>query len=114
MAITAADVMKLRKMTSAGMMDCKKALEEAQGENQQILDQKRGKDHGQDADELSHIPLKVGIRQHFPENVDLKADNEHGRSQDAENDQFDEFSVSFHKNSSFLSQIRDSVTASIT
>ena len=32
MAITAADVMKLRKMTSAGMMDCKKALEEAQGD----------------------------------------------------------------------------------
>ena len=31
MAITAADVMKLRKMTSAGMMDCKKALEEAEG-----------------------------------------------------------------------------------
>jgi len=32
MAITAADVMKLRKMTAAGMMDCKKALEEAQGD----------------------------------------------------------------------------------
>lgn len=32
MAITAADVMKLRKMTSAGMMDCKKALEEAEGD----------------------------------------------------------------------------------
>lgn len=32
MAITAADVMKLRKLTSAGMMDCKKALEEAEGD----------------------------------------------------------------------------------
>jgi len=32
MAITAADVMKLRKMTSAGMMDCKKALTEAEGD----------------------------------------------------------------------------------
>ena len=31
MAISAQDVMKLRKMTSAGMMDCKKALEEAEG-----------------------------------------------------------------------------------
>ena len=31
MEITAADVMKLRKMTSAGMMDCKKALTEAEG-----------------------------------------------------------------------------------
>lgn len=32
MAISAQDVMKLRKMTSAGMMDCKKALEEAGGD----------------------------------------------------------------------------------
>lgn len=32
MNITAADVMKLRKMTSAGMMDCKKALVEAEGD----------------------------------------------------------------------------------
>jgi len=32
MAITAADVAKLRKMTGAGMMDCKKALEEANGD----------------------------------------------------------------------------------
>lgn len=31
MAIKAADVSKLRKMTGAGMMDCKKALEEAEG-----------------------------------------------------------------------------------
>jgi len=31
MEIKAADVMKLRKMTSAGMMDCKKALMEAEG-----------------------------------------------------------------------------------
>jgi elongation factor Ts len=31
MAITAADVSKLRKMTSAGMMDCKNALEESKG-----------------------------------------------------------------------------------
>ena len=32
MAITAADVNKLRKHTNAGMMDCKKALEEANGD----------------------------------------------------------------------------------
>ena len=32
MNITAADVMKLRKMTSAGMMDCKNALVEADGD----------------------------------------------------------------------------------
>ena len=32
MAITAADVKKLRELTGAGMMDCKKALEEAEGD----------------------------------------------------------------------------------
>ncbi len=32
MAITAADVKKLREITGAGMMDCKKALEEADGD----------------------------------------------------------------------------------
>ena len=30
--------MKLRKMTSAGMMDCKKALEEAEGDFQKAAD----------------------------------------------------------------------------
>ena len=38
MAISAADVMKLRKMTSAGMMDCKKALEEANGDFNKAMD----------------------------------------------------------------------------
>jgi len=38
MNITAADVMKLRKMTSAGMMDCKKALIEAEGDFQKAVD----------------------------------------------------------------------------
>lgn len=37
MAITAADVMKLRKMTSAGMMDCKKALDEAEGDFEKAI-----------------------------------------------------------------------------
>ena len=32
MNITAADVNKLRQMTGAGMMDCKKALTEAEGD----------------------------------------------------------------------------------
>lgn len=42
--ISAADVAKLRRMTGAGMMDCKKALEEAQGdfEKAQELIRKRG------------------------------------------------------------------------
>lgn len=38
MKITAADVNKLRKQTGAGMMDCKKALEEANGNFDQAVD----------------------------------------------------------------------------
>ena len=37
-AITAADVNKLRQMTGAGMMDCKKALTEAEGDFQAAID----------------------------------------------------------------------------
>lgn len=32
MAVTMADITKLRKMTGAGMMDCKNALTEAEGD----------------------------------------------------------------------------------
>ena len=38
MAITAADVKKLRELTGAGMMDCKKALEEADGDFDQATE----------------------------------------------------------------------------
>lgn len=38
MDIKAADVMKLRKMTGAGMMDCKKALVEAEGDYERAQD----------------------------------------------------------------------------
>jgi elongation factor Ts len=37
MAISAAEVAKLRKMTGAGMMDCKKALEETNGDYEQAV-----------------------------------------------------------------------------
>jgi elongation factor Ts len=44
MAITAADISKLRKMTGAGMMDCKNALEETKGDFELAVDviRKRG------------------------------------------------------------------------
>ena len=44
MAITAADVSKLRKMTGAGMMDCKNALEESNGNFEKAVEiiRKRG------------------------------------------------------------------------
>ena len=41
--IKAADVMKLRKATGAGMMDCKKALQEAEGDFEKAVDEIRKK-----------------------------------------------------------------------
>tara|TARA_B100000700_G_C15053290_1_gene861473 strand:+ start:958 stop:1548 length:591 start_codon:yes stop_codon:yes gene_type:complete len=41
--ITAADVKKLREMTGAGMMDCKKALEETGGDTEKAIDLLRAK-----------------------------------------------------------------------
>ena len=38
MAITAQDVNKLRQMTGAGMMDCKKALTEAEEKGIRLID----------------------------------------------------------------------------
>jgi elongation factor Ts len=43
MAITAADVSKLRKMTGAGMMDCKHALEESNGDFERAVETIRKK-----------------------------------------------------------------------
>ena len=41
--ISAADVNKLRTQTGAGMMDCKKALTEANGDFEQAIDYLRKK-----------------------------------------------------------------------
>jgi elongation factor Ts len=43
MAITAAEVNKLRQLTGAGMMDCKKALEESNGDFETAIDYLRKK-----------------------------------------------------------------------
>ena len=43
MAITASDVNKLRQQTGAGMMDCKKALEESEGDFEKAVDYLRKK-----------------------------------------------------------------------
>ena len=43
MAITAAEVNKLRQQTGAGMMDCKKALEESNGDFEAAVDFHRKK-----------------------------------------------------------------------
>jgi elongation factor Ts len=42
-AITAADINKLRQMTGAGMMDCRKALTETNGDFEAAIDWLRKK-----------------------------------------------------------------------
>ena len=51
MKITAAEVNKLRKQTGAGMMDCKKALVEAEGDFEAAVDVLRKK--------VKKLPLNV-------------------------------------------------------
>ena len=41
MAVSMADITKLRKMTGAGMMDCKKALEEANNDIEAAMEIKK-------------------------------------------------------------------------
>ena len=53
--ITAADVAKLREMTGAGMMDCKKALTEANGDLQGAVEYLRKKN--------ANIPSKTSARE---------------------------------------------------
>ena len=43
MEFTAKDVMKLREMSGAGMMDCKKALKESDGDMDKAMDYLREK-----------------------------------------------------------------------
>ena len=43
MAFTASDVMKLREMTGCGMMDCKKALTETDGDVDKAIELLREK-----------------------------------------------------------------------
>ena len=44
--ITAAEVSKLRKVTGAGMMDCKKALEESNGDFDKAIEIIRKRSQG--------------------------------------------------------------------
>jgi elongation factor Ts len=62
--ISAADVKKLRDMTGAGMMDCKKALEEADGDFQkaiEILRKKGQKVANKRADRETNEGISLGV-----------------------------------------------------
>ncbi len=70
---SAADVKKLRDQTGAGMMDCKKALEEADGDFAQAIEilrvkgaakaEKRGAEREASAGLVAHAPWRPGRAQ---------------------------------------------------
>ena len=86
--ISASDVAALRKQTGAGMMDCKKALEEAGGDMEKAVDilrvkmgNKLGKLAGREAGEGTiqsyiHANGKVGVLVEVDCNTDFVAKNE--------------------------------------
>ena len=86
MEIKAADVMKLRHATNAGMMDCKKALQEAEGDFDKAVDiiRKRGlivasKRADREAKEgcvLAHAEGKKGVLVSLNCETDFVAKNE--------------------------------------
>jgi elongation factor Ts len=88
MAITAQQVNELRKQTGAGLMDCKKALTESDGDMQGAIDYLRKKGaklaeirSGRDANEGAVIAKtsadgKVGVIVHLASETDFVAKNE--------------------------------------
>ena len=56
--ISAAEVNKLRQMTGAGMMDCKKALQETDGDFEKAIDYLRKKGQKVAEKELTEMPMK--------------------------------------------------------
>ena len=66
MAITAADVKKLRDITSAGMMDCKKALTEADGDFDKAVEILRIKGGKKMAERGAEREASAGLVAHAP------------------------------------------------
>jgi elongation factor Ts len=65
-SFTAADVKKLREMTGAGMMDCKKALEEADGDFDAAVDILRTKGAAKAAKRGAERTATAGLVAHAP------------------------------------------------
>jgi elongation factor Ts len=61
MAVTAADVKKLRELTGAGMMDCKRALEEADGDFDAAVEALRIRGAAKDAKRRAERTASNGI-----------------------------------------------------
>src|SRR6185436_3045842 len=65
-SFTAADVKKLRELTGAGMMDCKKALDEADGDFDAAIDILRTKGAAKAAKRGAEREASAGLVAHAP------------------------------------------------
>jgi len=65
MAISANQVKELREKTGAGMMDCKNALNEANGDFEKAVELLRKKGASVAAKELKDLLLKVAFLQQY-------------------------------------------------
>lgn len=91
MAYTAADVKNLRERTGAGMMDCKKALDEAGGDFEAAVDALRAKGLAAAAKKSSRTAAEglVGVAVSGPKGVAVEVNSETDFV--AKNDQFQDF-----------------------
>ena len=91
MAYTAADVKNLRERTGAGMMDCKKALEEANGDIEAAVDALRSKGLAAAAKKSSRTAAEglVGVAVSGTKGVAVEVNSETDFV--AKNDQFQDF-----------------------
>ncbi len=91
MAYTAADVKNLRERTGAGMMDCKKALEEAAGDIEAAVDALRSKGLAAAAKKSSRTAAEglVGVAVSGTKGVAVEVNSETDFV--AKNDQFQDF-----------------------
>ena len=73
MAVTAAMVKELRERTSAGMMDCKKALMESDGDMEKAIEWLREKGLSQAAKKASRIAAEGVVAQYLNEDASIGA-----------------------------------------
>ena len=93
MAVTAAMVKELREMTGAGMMDCKKALVETDGDIEKAVDVLREKGLSKAAKKSGRIAAMGLVRMAFSDDHKKAAIVEVNSETDfvAKNDEFIEF-----------------------
>lgn len=93
MAVTAKQVKELRELTAAGMMDCKKALVETDGDIEKAIDLLREKGLSKAAKKAGRIAAMGLVRLAFNEDADKAAIVEVNSETDfvAKNDEFIDF-----------------------